>query len=399
METARLDASLAKAKAAAVEMAKEEEAAAAAQAAAVAAALAAAAPAPAPAMAAQAPAPAMAAAAAKPDAPAPASPAPTLGSLPAGNPLESTLKFKEALLTPGEAHTTPGALSLDPKEITLGRSIAPGAFAEVFRGLLWGQKVAVKRLFTDREGADAASLRKELLHETRLLAALSHPCILTLIGYTDEPAQIVLEVLDGTVYDLVKSGTSDIDGGMLSPLLDILSGCAYLHARSPPVIHRDLKPPNVLHDASKRCKLCDFGTAFELKPNQPKPTEWMGSQLYVAPEVDRLEPYGLPSDVFSFGTMAYELYHLAETGVDFYGEGDMFDGGGMFEGLETLRAPLLKTPQEYPVRPGSCEVDEVWELLKACMNAEADKRPSFGEVASKIGAARQKLPGKHKDWL
>ena len=105
------------------------------------------------------------------------------------------------------------------------------------------------------------------------------------------------------------------------------------------------------------------------------------------------------SDVFSFGTMAYELYHLAGTGVDFYGEGDMFDGGGMFEGLETLRAPLLKTPQEYPVRPASCEVDEVWELLKACMNAEADKRPSFGEVASKIGAARQKLPGKHKDWL
>ena len=69
--------------------------------------------------------------------------------------------------------------------------------------------------------------------------------------------------------------------------------------------------------------------------------------------------------------MAYELYHLAETGVDFYGEGDMFDGGGMFEGLETLREPLLKTPQEYLVRPGSCEVDEVWELLKACMNAEA----------------------------
>ena len=80
---------------------------------------------------------------------------------------------------------------------------------------------------------------------------------------------------------------------------------AYMHA-PPPVIHRDLKPPNVLHDASKRCKLCDFGYAFELKPNQPKPTEWMGSRLYVAPEVDRLEPYGLPSDVFSFGTMAYE---------------------------------------------------------------------------------------------
>ena len=139
------------------------------------------------------------------------------------------------------------------------------------------------------------SLRKELLHETRLLAAMSHPCILTLIGYTDEPAQIVLEVLDGTVYDLVRSGTTECDGGMLSPLLDILSGCAYLHARSPPVLHRDLKPPNVLHDERRRCKLCDFGTAIELHPNGPKPTEWVGSALYVAPEIDNGQPYGLPA--------------------------------------------------------------------------------------------------------
>ena len=109
------------------------------------------------------------------------------------------------------------------------------------------------------------------------------------------------------MYDLVRAGVADIDGGMLSPLLDMLSGCAYLHARSPPIVHRDLKPPNVLHDASKRCKLCDFGTALELHAHTPKPTEWVGSALYVAPEIDRSEPYGLPADVFSFGVLAYEL--------------------------------------------------------------------------------------------
>ena len=60
--------------------------------------------------------------------------------------------------------------------------------------------------------------------------------------------QIVLEVLNGTVYDLVKAGTEGCDGGLLGPLLDILSGCAYLHARSPPILHRDLKvpPPRLL---------------------------------------------------------------------------------------------------------------------------------------------------------
>ena len=126
--------------------------------------------------------------------------------------------------------------------------------------------------------------------------------------YTASPAQIVLEVLEGTAYDLVRAGTDGCDGGMLGVLVDILSGCAYLHACSPPLLHRDLKPPNVLHDEKMRCKLCDFGTALELLPSKPLPTEWIGSQLYVAPEIDRAEPYSLPADVFSFGVLGHKLY-------------------------------------------------------------------------------------------
>ena len=62
-----------------------------------------------------------------------------------------------------------------------------------------------------------------------------------------------------------------------------------------PLLHRALQPPNVLHDEKGKCKLCDFGTAIELAPAAPLPTEWMGSQLYVAPEVrsQELEAHSL----------------------------------------------------------------------------------------------------------
>ena len=93
--------------------------------------------------------------------------------------------------------------------------------------------------------------------------------------------------------------------------------------------------------------------ALELGPTTPKPTEWVGSALYVAPEIDDGKEYGLSADVFSFGVMAYELYHVADTGYDFYGEGmDLFDEGGYTpqrEGpnprlcLLRLSAPLLRT--------------------------------------------------------
>ena len=93
-------------------------------------------------------------------------------------------------------------------------------------------------------------------------------------------------------YDLAKQfyneGTAS--SALLDPLVDLLAGCAYLHARSPPLLHRDLKPPNVLHDRNGRCKLCDFGTCLELRPNAPPPTEWVGSALYIAPEVDKEQP-------------------------------------------------------------------------------------------------------------
>ena len=281
-------------------------------------------------------------------------------------------------------------------------SIAEGAFAEVFRGLLWGQRVAVKRLMVERAGSaqDRESLRKELLHETRLLAKLSHPCIITLIGYTDQPAQLVLEVMDGTVYDLARSVYNDSESpvALLGPLIDLLSGCAYLHARSPPIVHRDLKPPNVLHDAQRRCKLCDFGTCLELRPSDPLPTEWIGSALYVAPEVDAEKPYGLPSDVFSFGVLAYELYHLCGTGIDYYGEGDMFEGGGLMDGIETIRTPLLAG--EQPSRPDACEDDAVWELICTCMAAaDPTLRPTFSDIASRMADARAASSVGKDDWL
>jgi hypothetical protein len=67
--------------------------------------------------------------------------------------------------------------------------------------------------------------------------------------------------------------------------------------------------------------------------------------------------------------------------------------------LSVVREPLLAEPQEMPSRPATCDADEVWELLCASMAADAAQRPSFAELASKAGAARQKAGGSFADWL
>ena len=89
-----------------------------------------------------------------------------------------------------------------------------------------------------------------------------------------------------------------------------------------------------------------------------------------------------------------QLYHQQATGSNYYGEGfDLFDEGGLFEGLETLRAPLLASPQEEPPREESCESDEVWALLMRCVRADPTERPTMAELARSMGELRQAADG------
>ena len=98
--------------------------------------------------------------------------------------------------------------------------------------------------------------------------------------------------------------------------------------------------------------------------------------------------------------LAFEAFHMLTHGVNFYGDGDLFEGGGLLEGLEMIRTPLSRTPQELPPRPSKCEHDAVWELLGECMRAVPGERPTFAQVANRLSAARQAAPGsKQADWL
>ena len=95
---------------------------------------------------------------------------------------------------------------------------------------------------------------------------------------------------------------------------------------------------------------------------------------------------GLPSDVFSFGVLALELCHQLATGSTYYGEGDLFSGGGLLEGLEALRAPLVADPPQLPTElQAECEPEALWHLLTSCVAYKPEERPDFRAVAQRIG--------------
>ena len=91
----------------------------------------------------------------------------------------------------------------------------------------------------------------------------------------------------------------------LSMAYDVAKGMNYLHKRNPPIVHRDLKSPNLLVDKKYTVKVCDFGLS-RLKANTFLSSKSAaGTPEWMAPEVLRDEPSNEKSDVYSFGVILW----------------------------------------------------------------------------------------------
>jgi len=187
----------------------------------------------------------------------------------------------------------------------LGARLGRGGAAEVYEAedLRMERKVAVK---VYRPVGDDIGLRRFLV-EAELLAGLSHPGLLTVYDINvdgDRPYLVMQLVAGGTLrQQLNKAALTPAATAMLGvELADVL---AYVHAND--VVHRDVKPSNVLFDSTGGCHLADFGIARALgAAHLTDSGEIIGTAAYLAPEqvVDR--ETGPPADVYALGLVLLE---------------------------------------------------------------------------------------------
>ena len=191
----------------------------------------------------------------------------------------------------------------------LGARLGEGAYSLVFRarhrasGLEVAVKVAAKERMSEND-------RKRLVEEVAIMARLDHPHILALFAFYDEPAAyyIVMELcLGGELFDRIVNASTYSEAAARDTLSSLAQTVSYLHERG--VAHRDLKPENILlsssDPATSMIKLGDLGFAKKV-PLIGLSTS-CGTPSYVAPEILKGEPYGLPCDIWSLGVILYIL--------------------------------------------------------------------------------------------
>lgn len=187
--------------------------------------------------------------------------------------------------------------------------IGSGGMAVVYEGLdvLLERRVAVKVL-RQRFASDPEFLER-FQREARAAANLDHPNIVTVfdVGKDGERHYIVMEYVDG--QDL-KTIIRQKERLSVAEALDITAQVAagVGHAHKAGLIHRDIKPQNVLITQAGRAKVVDFGIARALSESglTDSDTVW-GSPIYFAPEQAAGDPPTPASDVYSIGVMMYEM--------------------------------------------------------------------------------------------
>ena len=200
--------------------------------------------------------------------------------------------------------------SLKGKILEVVEELGSGATATVWKGLIDGHSVALKQFelahMDKKKGRD---LRQSLKIDVDMMKTHAHPNVLQYFGSFFSRKTMELNV----VIEYVASGdiTGRIPAGGLNEcvsahiIYQTLLGIQFLHDHR--ILHRDIKPDNLLLDTDGSVKLADFGIAAQLEDQAERRMSSVGTPWYTAPEVINGEEYSFGCDIWSTACTLYEL--------------------------------------------------------------------------------------------
>lgn len=280
--------------------------------------------------------------------------------------------------------------------------IGHGGMAKVYRGydLTLGREVAIKIL--DPDLARDTAFRTRFRLEAQAASRMSHPSIVRVFDAgdpstgdpsSDEPPYIVMELISGTLLkQIIAQGPVPVEDAVRY-VDGILEALEYSHRAG--VVHRDIKPGNVMVTEKGQVKVMDFGIARAVSDSSStvaETTQIIGTAAYFSPEQAKGEPVDARADLYSTGVVLYELLtgrqpfrgespvavayqHVSETPVPPTEVNE--DAPGALDPI-VLRA-LAKDPyQRYP------DAAHFRQALDSAVTGAAPTRKQLGALTSEL---------------
>ena len=247
------------------------------------------------------------------------------------------------------------------------RQLGRGGFAEVWLAEddMTKVQVAVK-VYAPGTGLDDNGI-KLFTQEFSLVFDMNHTNLLrpTHFDCWDRMPYLIMPLIkNGSAFKYIAEGKSMPEDECWKLLHDVAAGLAYLHEKTPPLIHQDIKPDNILIDDEGRYLITDFGISARVRSTirGAKAQEQSGGTLaYMGPERFSSNPKPImASDVWSLGAMMFELM----TGLPPFG-----NHGGM----------LQKNGADIPIIEGDYS-QELKDIVTACIAKETWDRPSASKI-------------------
>ncbi|HEX3765760.1 MAG TPA: serine/threonine-protein kinase [Kofleriaceae bacterium] len=266
---------------------------------------------------------------------------------------------------------------------TLRAVLGQGAYGEVHLGVpSAGPRVAVK-ILSATAARDAETVTR-FQREADTARRLEHPSVIRIldVGSSRGRHYIIMELVrGGSLRRLLQRGAVP-PAQVLSVLTDVAAALAYAHAQG--VVHRDVKPENVLLTRAGRAKVADFGLARTTDQSSlTTQGRILGTALYMSPEQVRGQRAIAASDVYAFGVMLYEVI----TGDrPFTADSQL---GYLYQHAE-VEPPRPVIRGRYPAALAG--------LALACLAKEAADRPTMADVAERLAAALAR-PRRRLWWL
>jgi hypothetical protein len=259
-------------------------------------------------------------------------------------------------------------------------TIGSGSMGEVFRGIDTGlnRRVAIKLL--SEKHRDSPELRQRFVREGRAVAAISHPNVVQVFatGSYDDRPYIAMELLEGADLGSIVERSGRLDS--LAAAHAVLDGAQGLAAAARAgLIHRDVKPSNLVRLSDGKVKVTDFGLAKPVDPgSEPALTAMgvvVGTPDYIAPEQARGEAIDERVDIYALGGTLYFLL----TGMPPFRTGKPAED----KYLKVVARHLRNPPPDALLASPGCD-RELAELTRAMMAKKPAERPGYDELIAQL---------------